>query len=875
VIVLTRGPGVDAPIDVSYVADVLARNEAGEPLDLSVPAFFRRITPKINCPVAELRRFKTDLLARLDYAQDAADKLIQRWGKPDSWGRGQVAAMVLLAHHPDLGLEDTWTDEIEPDEFLAHAIRLLVGRPDLSARREVIQQVIHEAAREQVEDLLFWTDTAPEELAGYLVLRDLAGQVKLQNPSTQLAGLQLFPSDLRLADMEKLAPKVIAALKKGGVWSAIEQRAEVFLTPGRAGKVLTLLPPVTGSDADAEFILAQTTPAILRQHLRSVLDRVFTELVARASVARASRPWSCSEGMAANTGETPVPPLAWVSGLDKHPLLADADTTTERARQCRAGLWLLLALRRAETGLTVPLPKFPHADALLDWYVQNGQHLLELEVSQAAHYLAEFDDDDLIQRGQQYFFGTDELRPTPESLKGRIVERLERLDQALTGFVRPDPENFCRGARNVRGLLRAKIGVKQIAADTLPGRVWVLVFDGMRLDTWERIVRPLLAVDFKVDDQPCYCVLPSYTEIARTALLAGGVPSEWRGFKGMFSQDEGQLFAVNMGLTAQEAKTKLRYVTGADTTKARKRMGFTDKDAPLVNVLIYPVSDQEAHDFDGDLASLNNVIRTKMLGDKSAGIRGILDDLLKRIGPEDVVVLSSDHGFKELLQGDAVPVAEAEAKKAGLTMEESIRWRYVEGFAPAAMPDAVKIAAGTQDVWMALGRRWFMREGTKIMPRYSHGGLSLAEAVVPGVVLRRVTEKTARAELLDLPTVLQAEEDAVVELPFTVRNTGNCDIEFEVRVANNLGQEIFQHQAQLAPATSAKLTASVLARYRETSAREPDPTGTVSAVTLRLRHTDLSGTWREALDGRASIPVKIKPKAVKFDTDALKGFDDV
>ena len=264
-----------------------------------------------------------------------------------------------------------------------------------------------------------------------------------------------------------------------------------------------------------------------------------------------------------------------------------------------------------------------------------------------------------------------------------------------------------------------------------------------------------------------------------------------------------------------------------------------------------------------------------MLGDKIAGIRGILDDLLKRIGPDDLVVLSSDHGFKELLQGDAVAVAEAEATKAGMTMEESIRWRYVEGFAPAAMPDAVKIAAGTQDVWMALGRRWFMREGTKMTPRYSHGGLSLAEAVVPGVVLRRVTEKTARAELLDLPTVLQAEEDTVVELPFTVRNTGNCEIEFEVRVANNLGQDLFRSRAQLAPATSAKLTVSVLARYRETPAREPDPTGTVSAATLRLRHTDLSGYWRDALDGRASIPVKIKPQAVKFETDALKGFDDV
>jgi hypothetical protein len=322
-------------------------------------------------------------------------------------------------------------------------------------------------------------------------------------------------------------------------------------------------------------------------------------------------------------------------------------------------------------------------------------------------------------------------------------------------------------------------------------------------------------------------------------------------------------------------KTKLRYVTGADTTKARKKLGFADKDAPLLNVLIYPISDEEVHDFGGDLASLNNVIRTKMLGDKIAGVRGILDDLLKRIGANDWVVLSSDHGFKELLLGDAVAVTEAEAKKAGKTMAEAIRWRYIKGFEPAAMPDAVKIAAGTQDVWMALGKHWFMRDGTKNIPRYSHGGLSLAEIVVPGVVLRRVTEKLAKAELLNLPMVLHADEDALVELPFTVRNTGNCDIEFEVRVANNLGEELFLRRAHLPPATSTKLMASVLARYRQTPACEPDPTGTVNAVTLRLRHIDLDGTWRDAIDGRESIPVKVVPKAVKFETDALKGFDGV
>ena len=122
-IVLSRGAETTEPIDVSFVADILAKDEAGEPLDLSVTALFRRVAPKINFPVIELRRFKNELLARIGYVQEAADKLIQKWGKPDSWGRGQVAAMVLLAHHPDLNLSDIWPDETTPADFLAHVVR--------------------------------------------------------------------------------------------------------------------------------------------------------------------------------------------------------------------------------------------------------------------------------------------------------------------------------------------------------------------------------------------------------------------------------------------------------------------------------------------------------------------------------------------------------------------------------------------------------------------------------------------------------------------------------------------------------------------------------------------------------------------------------
>jgi hypothetical protein len=536
-----------------------------------------------------------------------------------------------------------------------------------------------------------------------------------------------------------------------------------------------------------------------------------------------------------------------------------------------------LGIHRIEQRLAEFPPVFKHGDALLDWFTSKGQHLLELDLSRAHHDLqicAE-DSEELQEKGQVYLFGgPDELKPQPGSLKARVLARLRQFDETLVSCVRTSPEQFGRGARSARNFLRSKIDVGRIKAGTLPGRIWVLVFDGMRFDTWDAVVKPVLAEFFEIQDAPYFCVLPSHTAFARTGLFAGALPSEWKGFKGTFSDSESQLFAVNMGLNAQEAKSKLRFVTEADTTKARAKLNFTDKDASPLNVLIYQVSDDACHDFGGDLASFNNKIRADLVGNRIDGIRGILDDLLKRIGPQDIAVLSSDHGFVELLPTEAVLVTKAEANQAGFTLESSVHWRYVQGFAPRELPEAVAVSVGNKNVWMAPGRRWFSREGGK-STRYTHGGLSLAEVVVPGAVLRRVTEKEARAELIELPGVIAANEDAVFELPVGIRNSGNREIDFEVRVLNNLGEEILLRRNRLVPAATSKEIARVLAKYKETSDREPDPTNTVTAVTVRLRHTDMNGEWRDALDGLITIPVKVKPKPVKLETDALKSFDDV
>jgi hypothetical protein len=238
--------------------------------------------------------------------------------------------------------------------------------------------------------------------------------------------------------------------------------------------------------------------------------------------------------------------------------------------------------------------------------------------------------------------------------------------------------------------------------------------------------------------------------------------------------------------------------------------------------------------------------------------------------------VTSDHGFIELLSPDAILVTQTEAARAGRTLQEDVRFRYVKGFHPDRAGDAIEVPGSPDAYYVAVGRSWFRREGSKNAPRYEHGGISLAEMVIPGAVLKRVTEKEARAAIMHLPAgVLIVEEDEQAELSFVVENVGNVLVEFELRAQTNLGEELLSYRGKLGPRASYPARLAVLGTYRHTPAREFDPAGTITAVIVRLRYTDLQGNWRDAIDGVVTVPVNVRAKKTRIDTEALKDFDDI
>ena len=848
-IVLARSTAADSKIDVSYLTDIFAANEGGAPLDLSVPAVFRRICPKINFPVAEIRRFKESLLEQLESVPKAADKIVERWGRPDDWGRGQVAALVLLTQHPDWVLSDIWPGETDPAAAVAHGLRVLMSVAPDSPDLPIIRQMLQDAVYPQVRDHCFWFDLPVEIAAGFLLLKAFAQDLKLQNPVVQLAGLHIFPLETQLDRLEALSGQIIAAMRGNArAWRLVEKRAEGFITPSRAEKLAALIP----SDTTGKTIAALTSPSMLFLYLRQRLLAFFAK--------------------PSESG------LDWSVELASHPVVkAEFGDQAGRRRHCLAAARLAQGIYSIENRLAATVPALPHADALLDWYVSSGHHRLELDTARALHDLSACEDEDVVRAGQSYFSGSgDEMAPCPGSLGFRTRQRLDALDVDLAKFVQADPNRLGNDARSIVGFLKDELAgeLTPILTGDSDRRVWVLIFDGMRYDTWEDVVQPLLGEHFAISGEPRFCVLPSYTLYARTSLLAGVPASLWAAGKAATSRDEAALFAKNIGLAAHEVKDKLRFVTDADTTKARAALGFTDKASKPVNVLIYPISD-ECHDYRGDLASFNSKIRQDILGDRTTGIRGVLDDLLLRVKPDDLIFATSDHGFVELSPDTAIIVSQAEVASHQTTFADSVFYRYAKRFKPSGMNVAVDVVAGSEAHYLCVGRQWLKREGVGMPVRYSHGGLSLSEVVIPAFRLERVTEQFAAVELTGLPGVIAVDEDQDVDLVFSVRNKGNVDISYELVIRTNLDEQLLAHSASLAPAASQPLKCRIHGAYKMKLAGDVDPSGTVAAVELRLRHTDQAGKWRNAADGIVNVPVKVHGKKTKLATDALAGFDEV
>jgi hypothetical protein len=139
----------------------------------------------------------------------------------------------------------------------------------------------------------------------------------------------------------------------------------------------------------------------------------------------------------------------------------------------------------------------------------------------------------------------------------------------------------------------------------------------------------------------------------------------------------------------------------------------------------------------------------------------------------DILVVTSDHGFVELDREGGRDLGAAGGE---------VKWRYVAGARVNGQPYVDLGEEGTYS--LAVGREWFRRPGGT-WTRYSHGGISFDELLVPGAVLRH--SGAPRLELRWNPAALELRgvEREPVRGTAELVNAGNRAVQFRLACADD------------------------------------------------------------------------------------------
>jgi hypothetical protein len=340
-----------------------------------------------------------------------------------------------------------------------------------------------------------------------------------------------------------------------------------------------------------------------------------------------------------------------------------------------------------------------------------------------------------------------------------------------------------------------------------------------------------------------------YNEVTAYPGANGGYPNGgWRSLKGSgFTRIEGELAARNVGITtAKEYEEQVVFVTQTDTAEGKAKL--RELQPRRCNLLIFNISDDNIHDEQGDLREVNDAIRMKVQ-------RDVLPEMKRLVAQRDIVIITSDHGFIQLLKekGIVVPVRN--------DTHPEVRRRYAtdrEDLDGVVIPLSDK--HGVQSTTCAVGRSWFNRQthrGVGSYTRYDHGGISLSEIVVPGVVLHRTKEVEEVSLQLQVPDSIEVVEDAVFRVDISVLNRGPSLTTVRIVIAHEPPM-VFEVSKGKKVSLSAELVAMLDLRHVDVTVEAKRPDGTFAPV---------RGSMRQ-------IPVVVTPRLDKVEFGrALDAFD--
>ena len=298
----------------------------------------------------------------------------------------------------------------------------------------------------------------------------------------------------------------------------------------------------------------------------------------------------------------------------------------------------------------------------------------------------------------------------------------------------------------------------------------VMVFDGLRTDAWDEFVRPVLEEQFDViESRPGSALIPTETELSRKAIAAGALPTEFP----IKSKRELDLLAAwlktNMNLSSH-----FTVLRDDDTIASGMTVRYQSKE---LDYIVFNFTDDNLHHNSQDLAFIYNTTVREI-------IRQDVRSVMRELPANAMVFVTSDHGFTPMPSG-ALDVTDQIVGDPALIKYRSVRAAHNFSGAEATQVVSFDIRAlkipipnvphGYDPVQSVLFPRPginFRRDSYKHSPdRYSHGGLSLAECMVPMVVMGRRRQDQGVLILEDVQQIGSMNENEPLEIAIKVRSS--------------------------------------------------------------------------------------------------------
>ncbi|MCL5958695.1 MAG: PglZ domain-containing protein [Chloroflexi bacterium] len=355
----------------------------------------------------------------------------------------------------------------------------------------------------------------------------------------------------------------------------------------------------------------------------------------------------------------------------------------------------------------------------------------------------------------------DRIRKRVSEITAEVNAQLDELNRRFQDVVAVQYPNWVAKDGEVR--LTSQFIRRCLKAhwDPEKEKAVVLIFDGLRYDIWDELLKPILVDRLEViEDLPASSLLPTETHITRKAISAGTYPDE---FDTGASEDKLLKNALARELNySTDVKVMSPFAAGTGET-VRYRAGNLD-------VYIFELCDTELHKIRMRALPDGREVPSRPLAFVyEQHLKSIIDNevmaIVRKLAPQTKVFVVADHGFGRVSR-QPLWFADADLNDPTDCSYLNCRLRYpmqqlnlpqkvrenIVTFTPQQlrMPQKESVAGAKSGaksggvaykeygaiVFPRIGYS-FRRSGSPYNPdAYSHGGISIQEMLIPMVVLR-------------------------------------------------------------------------------------------------------------------------------------------